>query len=169
MRAEATKSVNVTKTNTLRQFNTADIVGLPSPVGKVPIIFYVKETCHSGRRGIIYFNDLDTVSFMLPENEHAEWCEQPYDMKYDKVETWDNGTERGWRRKHGIFELWVSVLRKWYNGQIMYRPSLKIQGCGSDCDGYPAANTPEKEEHTFTQYQAKQPTTRPSCNCKKGE
>ena len=70
---EVSKSVNVTKTNTLHQFDTAGIVGVPSPVGKVPIMFYVKEAEGRGRRGILYYDDYDSVCFMFPEVEHSEW------------------------------------------------------------------------------------------------
>lgn len=166
---EVSKSVNVTKTNTLHQFDTASIVGIPSPVGKVPIVFYVRETATTGRRGIIYFDDLDSVCWMYPESEHAEWCEQPYDLKYDKVEAFDNGKGSGFRRNHGIFELWVNVLRRWYNGQIMYRPHLKIQGCGRDSDGYPTKTTVETlEEKRKTRRVKLKKTKRTSCGCQKG-
>ena len=169
---EVTKSMEVDKTNTLHQFDTAGIVGVPSPVGKVPIVFYVKEGNGRGRRGIVYYDDYDSVCFMYPETEHAEWCEQPYDMKYDKLEEWETETEKGWHRNHGIFELWVSVWRHWYNGQIMYRPRLKIQNCGHESDGYPGKSTPVVvEEKRISRYVAK-PTKKKinhSCGCRKGE
>lgn len=168
---EVTKSMNVDKTNTLHQFDTAGIVGVQSPVGKVPIMFYVKEAEGRGRRGVLYYDDYDSVCFMYPEVEHAEWCEQPYDLKYDKLETWDNGVERGWHRNWGIFELWVSVLRKWYNGEIMYRPRLKIQPCNHDFDGYPGKSTvvtvAEKKKNKVITRPIKRRVNR-SCGCRKG-
>lgn len=138
---EVAKTLNVNKTNTLHQFDSAGIVGVQSPVGKVPIVFYVKETSRSGRRGILYYDDYDSVCFMFPEYEHADWCSQPYDMKYDKVETYHNDIETWFHRNHGIFELWASVWRQWYNGQVLYRPTKKIQNCVSR-EGYPTKNTP---------------------------
>lgn len=168
---EVTKSVNVDRTNTLHQFDTAGIIGIPSPVGKVPIVFYIKEGEGHGRRGIIYYDDYDSVCFMYPESEHSEWCEQPYDLKYDKVEPFDNGVESGFRRNHGIFELWVSVFRRWYNGQIMYRPRLKIQGCGRRDGGYPSKSevevVKEKQRSTYVQKPVKQKINH-SCGCRKG-
>lgn len=168
---EVTKSAVVDRTNTLHQFDTAGIIGVPSPVGKVPIVFYVKEGEGHGRRGIIYYDDYDTVCFFYPESEHAEWCEHPYDIKYDKVEPFDNGVESGFRRNHGIFELWVSVLRRWYNGQIMYRPRLKIQGCGHDDDGYPTRSSAvilSEKTKTRTERPRKTKQINRSCGCRKG-
>ena len=143
---EVTKTANVDKTNTLHQFDTAGIVGVQSPVGKVPIVFYVKEAEGRGRRGILYYDDYDTICWMYPESEHAEWCQQPYAMKYDALEPWDNGVESGLARNWGILDLWVSVYRKWYNGQVMYRPRLKIQGCGRRDGGYPGKSVVEVVE-----------------------
>ena len=165
--AEVTKSVNVEKTNTLHQFDTAGVIGLQSPVGKVPIVFYIKDTCTSAHKGIIYYDDYDTVCWMFPEDAHAEWCRQPYDMKYDAVRPFDNGVESGYRRNHGIFQLWVSVLRKWYNGQIMYRPKLKIQGCGRRDGGYPQTTVEEEPAKVYTKYQAPQTKNISHCKCGK--
>lgn len=168
---ETAKSVNVEKTNTLHQFDTAGIVGLQSPVGKVPIMFYVKEAEGRGRRGIIYYDDYDSVCFMYPESQHAEWCAQPYDMKYDALVPFDNGVERGLRRNYGLFELWANVYRKWYNGQIMYRPYLKIQGCGHDFDGYPGKSTVtvvEEKRRSRRVIKAAPKKVNHSCGCRKG-
>lgn len=168
---ETAKSVNVEKTNTLHQFDTVGIVGLQSPVGKVPIMFYVKEAEGRGRRGIIYYDDYDSVCFMYPESQHAEWCAHPYDMKYDALVPFDNGVERGLRRNFGIFELWANVYRKWYNGQIMYRPHLKIQGCGHDFDGYPGKSTVEvveEKKRSPRVIKAAPKKINHSCGCRKG-
>lgn len=170
---EATKSARVTKTNTLHQFDTADIIGLPSPVGKLPIVFYTRESCNSGRRGIVYFNDRDTVCWMYPESEHAEWCKKPYDLIYDALEPWSNEIERGWRRNHGIFEIWVNIWNHYYNGQIMYRPEKRIQGCGRRDGGYPSQSeviTVEEKTRNRTRTEQIKPNKRRSkgCNCGKG-
>lgn len=169
---ETDKTLNVDKTNTLHQFDTVNIVGVESPVGKVPIVFYVKEGNGRGRRGIIYDDDYDSVCFMYPETEHAEWCSQPYDLKYDGYDKFDNGVERGIRRNHGIFELWADVYREWYNGQVMYRPRLKIQGCSNDnSDGYPAKSVVNVVEEK-KEVRRIQPTPvkkkRTGCGCGKG-
>lgn len=170
---EVTKTANVTKTNTLHQFDTAGVVGVQSPVGKVPIVFYVKEGEGRGRRGIVYYDDYDSVCWMYPESEHAEWCKQPYRMKYDALEPWDNGVESGLARNWGLFDLWVSVCRKWYNGQVMYRPHLKIQGCGRRTDGYPsrtekvAEETVEEKRRSRIQTPVKHKINH-SCGCRKG-
>lgn len=152
--APVAPSINVTKTNTLHQFDTANIIGVQSPVGKLPIVFYLKESCTRGRRGIVFCGDRDAVNFLYPETEHADWCTQPYDMKYDAVEHFDNGIESGFKRNHGIFQLWVNVWRKWYNGQVMYRPHLKIQGCGRDDNGYPVQETTQVSTQETTQVSA---------------
>lgn len=168
---QTTKSMNVNKTNTLHQFDTAGIIGLPSPVGKIPLVFYVKEYCGGGRRGIIYYDDYDSVCFMYPETEHAEWCRQPYDMKYDAIEEWENEIEKGWHRNYGIFRLWVSVLRKWYNGHVSYRPSLKIQGCGGRDGGYPTksrATVVQEKPVKKKVYTNKKKHTSSGCGCGKG-
>lgn len=170
---QVTKSLEVDKTNTLHQFDTAGIIGLESPVGKVPIIFYIKEAEGRGRRGIIYYDDYDTVCWMYPENEHAEWCSQPYDIKYDKLEEWSNDIEHGYHRNWGILELWYTVLRHWYNGQVMYRPRLKIQGCGHDNDGYPGksvVNVVEEKRRpaTTVRRRAIKKKVNHSCGCRKG-
>lgn len=167
------KTAKVLKTNTLHQFDFAQIVGVPSPVGKVPILFYVKEAEGRGRRGIVYQSDyLDTVCWLWPESEHAEWCKQPYDMKYDKLVPFDNGVERGLRRNHGIFELWVSVWRKWYNGQIMYKPYKKLKNCSHDFEGYPGKSTVEVVEETKTERRVVQAPRKKKvnhgCGCRKG-
>lgn len=168
---QVAKSVEVIKTNTLHQFDTAEVVGLPSPVGKIPFVFYVKEGIGRGRKGVLYYGDRDTVCWMYPESEHAEWCRQPYDIKYDAVESFDNGIESGFKRNHGVFELWVSVLRKWYNGQVIYRPKKKIQGCGRNDDGYPIQPTTEtlkeKVRTRTVQTPKKNQTINRSCNCRK--
>ena len=168
---QVSKSVNVTKTNTLHQFDAVGIIGLRSPVGKVPIVFYLKETHTSGRRGILYYDDRDTVCWMYPEDKHAEWCKQPYRMKYDGLEHWDNGLESGLKRNHGIFELWVSVFRKWYNGHVMYRPKLKLQGCGRRAGGYPTESnivTVEEKPAHKTITVPKKMNIKHGCNCRKG-
>lgn len=169
---EVTKSAIVDKTNTLHQFDTAGIIGIPSPVGKVPIVFYLKEGEGRGRRGIIYYDDYDSVAYMYPESEHAGWCEQPYDMKYDKLEEWQTDTEKGWHRNWGIFQLWVSIWRHWYNGQVMYRPKLKIQPCNHDFDGYPGKSTPVAvEEKRYNRYQPApvKKKLNHGCNCRRKE
>lgn len=169
--ATPTKSLEVDRINTLHQFDTAGIVGLQSPVGKLPIVFYVKESECSGRRGILYYDDYDSICFMFPESQHAEWCQQPYDLMYDGIEEYDNGVERGIERKHGIFELMVSVWRKWYNGQIIYRPRYKIQGCGRRTGGYPVQT--ERVEETKvsrvskTSREVKKTNISRGCGCKK--
>ena len=92
-------------------------------------------------------------------------------IKYDKVEEFDNGVESGFKRNHGILELWVSVCRRWYNGHIMYRPHLKIQGCGRDDDGYPTRSTVETlEEKVRTRVERPRKTKQinRSCGCRKG-
>ena len=168
MKIKVAKSINVKKTNTLRQFDPTGIVGLESPVGKVPIIFYMKEGAERGRRGIVFYDDYDNVCFMFPEDKHEAWCKQPYHMKYDAVETHSNEQETWFYRNHGIFQLWVSVLRKWYNGQVMYRPYLKIKG--NVDNGYPAAT---KTEETVTVTPKVVKKTQPvqninhSCGCRK--
>lgn len=168
---QTTKSMDVTKTNTLHQFDTEGIIGVPSPVGKVPIVFYIKEGVGRGRRGILYYDDYDTVCWMFPENEHAEWMRQPYDLKYDAVEPFDNGVESGFKRNHGILELWVSILRKWYNGQVMFRPRYKIKPCAHDDDGYPTRSTAETlTEKTRTKTERipnKNRTVNRNCGCRK--
>ena len=169
---QVTKSLNVDRTNSLHQFDTAGIIGVPSPVGKVPIIFYIKETCRGGRRGIIYYDDYDSVCFMYPEQEHSEWCSQPYAIKYDDVEEFDNGVESGIRRNFGILDLWVSVCRKWYNGEIIYRPRLKVQGCGRRLGGYPteksSVSTVKEVQHK-TETVIKKTNINRSCGCRKGD
>lgn len=169
---QTTKSLNVTKTNTLHQFDTMNIVGVPSPVGKIPILFYMKEGKNRGRRGIIFSGDRDSVCYMFPEFEHAEWCEEPYALKWDKVEPFDNGVESGMRRNHGVLELIASVWRKWYNGQVMFRPEYKLQGCGRDFDGYPAGKLPERDlplKEVTPKVRTKVKRKRRSCGCGKGE
>lgn len=168
---EVTKSARVTKTNTLHQFDTQNIVGVQSPVGKIPIVFYVRESCNSGRRGILYFGDRDSVCWMYPESEHAEWCRQPYDLMFDHMEPWETENERGYRRKWGILELWRYVWNHYYNGQIIYRPEKKIQGCGFRNDGYPSASTVETVEpkhRTKTEQVKKTKRRSKGCNCGKG-
>lgn len=170
---EVTKSLNVDKTNTLHQFDTASIIGIESPVGKVPIVFYIKENSEGGRRGIIYFDDYDSVCWMYPESEHAQWCSQPYDIKYDALVPWSNEIEHGYERNWGILELWYTVLRHWYNGQVMYRPRLKIQGCGHDNDGYPGKSTvnvveEKRKSATPVRRRANKNKVNHSCGCRKG-
>lgn len=158
----ATKSLNVTKQNSLHQFDSVGIVGVESPVGKVPIVFYTKKMEGVVERGIIYYDDYDSVCFMYPEEAHAEWCKQPYDLKFDAIEPFDNGVERGLRRNWGIFELWASVYREWYNGTITHRASLKIQATNNENeDGYP---TSQNAEHYITTVKQ---TAGKSCGCNK--
>lgn len=168
--AQVTKSLVVDRTNTLHQFDTTDIIGLPSPVGKVPIVFYIRESEQGGRRGIIFGEDYDSVCFMYPEQEHEDWCSQPYDIKYDKIEEYDDGEEKGHYRNFGILDLWVSVCRKWYNGEVMYRPKLKIQGCGRRTGGYPAAASTAEvitEQKQNKVVAAKKTNINHSCGCRK--
>ena len=163
IKAEPDKSICVTKTNTLHQFDTANVIGVGSPVGKIPILFYVRTSCDSGYRGLAYYGERDTVCFMFPENAHADWCRQPYSLKYDAVEPWQTETERGFRRNFGILDLWVSVWRRWYNGRVMYRPCKKIQGCSDPCDGYPREKQTTVRQNCYTN---SKPTTEPkSCGC----
>lgn len=164
---EVSKSLNVDRTNTLHQFDTVGIVGLQSPVGKVPIVFYVKDTCTSAHKGILYYDDLDTVCWMFPEDYHAEWCRQPYMMKYDAIETYNTPVDTRFKRNYGFFDLWVSVWRKWYNGEIMYRPRLKIQGCGRRDGGYPQTVKQEEPTKVFSPYQAPQTKNISHCKCGK--
>ena len=160
-------SLNVVKTNTLHQFDSAKIIGIQSPVGKIPIVFYVRHSCNSASKGIVYFGDRDSVCYMFPEDAHAEWCCQPYDMKYDGMESYDNGIESGMKRNHGIFELWVSVLRKWYNGRVLFRPTVQLRGCPAQYH-YPQTKKettqPVRVSHTTQPTQHK---SRTGCGCNK--
>lgn len=166
---ETTKSARVTKTNTLHQFDTTSVIGIDSPVGRIPIVFYTRESCNAGRRGLIFAGDRDTVCFMYPESEHAEWCRQPYDLIYDALEPWNNGVERGWHRNYGILELWTNVFNHYYNGHVMYRPEKIIQGCGYREDGYPSTSTViTVEEKNKKKIIVKPIKRRKHCNCGKG-
>lgn len=168
--AQTTKTMNVTKTNTLHQFDTVGVVGAPSPVGKVPILFYVKDSPTHYHAGLLYYDDYDSVCFVYPESEHSEWCKQTYDMDYDKVEAWDNGVESGYRRNWGILELDVEHKRTWHNGQIMYRPNLKIKDCGHH-DGYPTQPSnqtiPEKKIKRVIKQTERKTKRTPHCGCGK--
>lgn len=169
---QTTLSIKADKTNTLHQFDSVGVVGVPSPVGKVPILFYIKDTCDSGHKGLLYYDDYDSVCYMFPEDTHAEWCRQPYDLKFDGLEAFDNGVESGLRRKHGILELWVENYRKWYNGRVMFQPRLKVQGCGRHLGGYPQtapnATAEEKKPAALKPVTTKKVRTNHSCGCRKG-
>lgn len=120
----AEKSIQVEKTNTLHQFDHLNIVGVDLTIGRVPILFYVKERPGGGRRGIIFGGDsYQDLCFMYPEVEHSKWCTTSYDLKYDKIEEKysPEKEETSWDRNHGIFQLDISNKRRWYNGTVWHR------------------------------------------------
>ena len=153
------KSICMTKTNTLHQFDTQEVIGVPSPVGKLPILFYVRTSCDSGFKGFIYYGHKDTVCFRHPEDAHSQWCGDTYDLDYDAVEPFDNGVERGARRNFGVLRLKNSYLRRWHNGRVMYRPCKIIQGCSDPCDSYPR----EKKQTVSSCYRSQPAPTTPTC------
>lgn len=167
---QPTLSIRATKTNTLHQFDPVGVVGLPTPVGKVPFLFYVKDTCDSAHKGILYYDDRDTVCYFFPEDIHAEWCKQPVDMKFDTLEKWEGENEWGYKRKHGILELWIENYRKWYNGRVLFQPKLRVQGCGNHLGGYPTSTEveilEEKPKTKIKPVRIKKTTL--GCGCRKG-
>lgn len=157
----ADTSTRLKRDNSLRQFNYAQILGIPTPVGMVPVIYYLKYgECDDaartafGNRGVIFYGDsYDSMCFLYPQQFNKVDCAENFIYKYDGIECVTSDViegERWFERNKGMGQITVPFIKRFYNGTVMYRAPYKLKKCApACCDSYfyqKSETTPETTE-----------------------
>lgn len=135
-------STNLHRTNSLKQFDYASILGVPNSVGMVPLIYQIKLSSCGGMRGVVFYgNSYDDLCFMYPQIEHEENCIRGFLYKFDGLECIYNEEidETRFKRHKGLGEILVENKRKYWNGTLIYKADYKLKACdsGECCHNYP--------------------------------
>lgn len=152
VKAEQSGSTGLTKTNSLRQFNYAQILGIPTSAGMVPVVYpiWLHAKCPGGVRGIVHYGGTFTGRCnWYDENKEVVECEDTFAYRYNDLETiYDKEKdETRFRRHKGIAALHFPKKKVVYNGSVIYKAPYTIRGCDNDkcCYGYPIDNDNEVE------------------------
>lgn len=172
VRAEASGSTGLEKTNSLRQFNYAQVIGVPTAAGIVPVIYPVLLHCKcpGGVRGIVHYGGtFDGRCKWYKEQKETVCCGFKGSYKYNGLEVRRN-EEKGettFKRHKGIAALnFIKPFTKW-KGEAIWKAPYLIKGCDNKecCFNYQDNEEPEVEETKIPARKAKKKTRTTSCGC----
>ena len=86
--AEQSGSTKMVKTNSLRQFNYAQILGVPTAAGMKPVIYpiWLHSKCPGGVRGIVFYGGTFSGRCnWYDQNKVEEECEDTFVYKYNSL------------------------------------------------------------------------------------
>lgn len=163
--AEQTGSTRLMKTNSLRQFNFAQVLGVPTAAGMVPVIYPIllHSKCPGGVRGIVFYGGTFTGRCnWYDQNKETVECEDTYVYKYNELETIvdEEKGETTFRRHKGLAALNFPRKKTIYKGSVIYKAPYTIRGCDNDecCLGYPLDDDNDSETPLDTPRAVKQKT-----------
>lgn len=152
--AEVATSTGLHRENSLRQFNYSQILGVPTAVGMVPVVYRImlrpNRGCGGGYRGIVHYGDTYTgLCTLLPEYRHDLKCSVKTIYKFDALERYydEKKDEKSFKRKKGYDIIELPYTRTFYNGALYYRADYLAMECSNSmcCYGYPIDNDGEAE------------------------
>lgn len=152
--AEVATSTGFHRENSLRQFNYSQILGVPTAVGMVPVVYRImlrpNKGCGGGYRGIVHYgNTYRGLCEMIPEYRHDIECKRRIMYKFNGLERYYNAEidETRFKRKKGFEIIELPFTRTYYNGALYYRADYDVQNCtgNSCCYGYPMDNDGDSE------------------------
>lgn len=140
--AQVGTSTKLHRTNSLKQFDYASILGVPNSVGMVPVMYQIKLSSCGGMRGVVFYgNSYDDLCFMYPQVQHEKDCAQGFLYKFDGIECIhdEDIDETRFKRHKGLGEILVPFKRKFWNGTLIYKADYKLKACNNMlcCHGYP--------------------------------
>lgn len=150
--AEQVGSTGLTKTNSLRQFNFAQVLGVPTASGMRPVIYpiWLHSKCPGGTRGIVFYGGtFDGRCNWYDQNKQEVECEDSFVYKYNGLEERYDAEkgETSYRRHKGYAQLRFSRKKTVYKGSVIWKAPYTIKGCDNNecCLGYPLDNDNEIE------------------------
>lgn len=140
------------KTNSLRQFNYAQVIGVPTAAGMVPVVYPIllHSKCTGGIRGIVFYGNTFTGrTDWYDQNKTVVECEDSFSYKYNQLETIVN-EEKGetrFHRKKGLAVLKFPKKKTIFRGSVIWKAPQTLRPCGDDtcCYSYPE-ETEETEQ-----------------------
>ena len=171
--AEQTGSTKLMKTNSLRQFNFAQVLGVPTAAGMVPVIYpiWLHSKCPGGVRGIVFYGGTFSGRCdWYDQNKTKVECEDTFIYKYNSLETIVN-EEKGettFKRHKGRAHLNFPKTKTIYKGSTIYKAPYTLRGCDNDecCLGYKIDNDNDVETPLVIPRAVKQKTkTKHSTGC----
>ena len=165
--AEQTGSTGLTKTNSIRQFNYAQVLGVPTAAGMKPVIYpiWLHSKCPGGVRGIVFYGGtFDGRCNWYDQNKQEVECEDTYRYKYNDLETIVD-KEKGeirFQRHKGYACLNFPKKKVVFKGSVIWKAPYLLKSCDNDecCLGYKVDNDNEIETPLEIPRAVKQKTKR---------
>lgn len=164
--AEQTGSTKLTKTNSLRQFNYAQILGVPTAAGMVPVVYpiWLHAKCPGGVRGIVHYGGTFTGRCnWYDENKTVVDCGDTFVYKYNDLEVkYDEaGGETTFKRHKGYAHLNFNEKKTIYKGMPIYRAPYTLRPCEDDkcCYSCPVDDDHDSETPVAPQRAVRKKTT----------
>ena len=165
--AEQSGSTGLSKTNSLRQFNYAQILGVPTAAGMKPVIYpiWLHSKCPGGTRGIVFYGGTFSGRCnWYDQNKTEVECEDTYVYKYNslKVVHDEEKDEISFERQKGYAHLGFPKKKTVFKGGVIWKAPYTLRGCDNDkcCLGYPVDNDNEIETPLEIPRAVKQKTKR---------
>lgn len=170
--AEVATSTGFHRENSLRQFNYSQILGVPTAVGMVPVVYRILLGPAHGYRGIAHYGGTFTgLCEILPEYRHDLDCTTKTVYKFDALERYykndvdnpdaetpvEGKDETSFKRKKGFEIIELPFHRTYYNGALYYRADYLASNCSNSmcCYRYPADNDGDSETFVAPEAHAK--------------
>lgn len=178
VQADQTGSTKLMKSNTLRQFNFAQVLGVPTAAGMVPVIYpiWLHAKCPGGTRGIVFYGGtFDGHCDWYDQNKQIVDCETSFVYKYNGLEVIEDKEkkEKRFQRHKGYASMNFPKKKTFFKGEVMWKAPLTLKGCDNDscCLGFPEpqesveeAKLPAKKKIRTSAPDKKKTKVR-SCNC----
>lgn len=172
VKAEVSGSTGLEKTNSLRQFNYAQVLGVPTAAGMVPVIYPILLHCKcpGGVRGIVHYGGtFDGRCKWYKETKETSCCGFDASYKYNGLEVIrdEEKGETRFQRHKGIAKLGFNKERTIWKGQAIWKAPYFIKGCDDKkcCYAYKENEEPETEVANTVSPTRKKKTRTTSCGC----
>jgi hypothetical protein len=171
VKAEASGSTGLVKANSLQQFNYAQILGIPSAAGMIPVIYPVQlhSKCAGGVRGIIHYGGT--------MNGRCDWYKEDKDVcrtgfgagyRYNWLETITDEAKKETRfcRHRGTASIDFVDTKEIWRGQAIWKAPYRLESCDNKncCFNYKDNEEPVEEEIKLPATRKKKTKTT-SCGC----
>ena len=173
VRAENSGSTGMEKTNSLRQFNYVQVIGVPSAAGMIPVVYPVllHSKCPGGVRAIVHYGGtFDGRCNWYKEDKEDVCCGTGFGYKYDGLEIKYNPEirETSFERHRGTALVSFPGKRTIWKGQAIWKAPYKIRGCDNKSCCFAYQDIVEEEAPVETSQplrRAKKKTRTTSCGC----
>lgn len=154
VRAEVSND-GLKKTNSLRQFNYAQILGVPTAAGMVPVIYPIllHSKCTGGVRGIVFYGGtFDGRCGWYDQCKDTVSCDTTASYRYNQLDTIvdEEKDEIRFQRHRGTAVLHFPKTKTIYKGSTIYKAPLTLKPCDDDtcCFAYPQQEEEVEEPKT---------------------